>query len=96
MYVLENAMCGFNVRNTETNQTMDFQSDWDYPRLASMFGNHAIMCDCGSTDGTVDCEHKTASAMITEASEWLFDNIDAEVDGRGTFDDYPEECWRDE
>ena len=52
-YVLENAWCGFNVRNTEDGSYLDFQTDWDYPRLASMFGANVI-CDCGATDGTVD------------------------------------------
>ena len=92
-FILESVLCGLQVRNTETRETMDFQIDWDYPRLASMFGNHKVICDCGNTDGTVDCSHKTASAMINEATEWLYDNIGLEVDGRGTFDDYPNECW---
>ena len=91
-YVLENALCGFNVRNTENNTTLDFQTDWDYPCLADMFGANVI-CDCGATDGTVDCPHKTASDMITEAGEWLFYNVGVEADGRGTFDAYPPAMW---
>lgn len=93
-YVLENALCGFNVLNTEDNTTLDFQTDWDFPRLAAMFGGDSI-CGCGNTDGTVDCPHATASAMITEATEWLYDNIGIEADGRGTFDEYPVEMWHE-
>jgi hypothetical protein len=52
------------------------QIDWDYPGLASMFGY--VPCDCGATDGTVDCPHKTASEMIAEAFEYLSEH-DGEV-----------------
>lgn len=45
------------------------QTDWDYPALASRFGY--VPCECGATDGTVDCPHKTASAMIAEAYDHL-------------------------
>jgi hypothetical protein len=50
--------------------------DCDYPKIAEIFGCHAI-CDCGSTDGSVDCDHKTASQMIGEAFSFLDDNIGA-------------------
>jgi hypothetical protein len=43
--------------------------DWDHPGLAQSFGWQP--CDCGCTDGTVDCDHKTASAMIEDAGNFL-------------------------
>jgi hypothetical protein len=50
-----------------------YQSDWDFPGLASLLG--FTPCDCGRTDGTVDCEHKTASEMICEAADFLDDRV---------------------
>lgn len=50
-------------------QTVLVQVDWDFPPLASNFG--FVPCACGETDGTVNCPHKTASEMITEAAEYL-------------------------
>lgn len=54
------------------------QSDWDYAGLASSLG--WIPCKCGRTDGTVNCEHRTVSEMLSEAFDYL-----AERDGQ-TFD----------
>jgi hypothetical protein len=45
-----------------------------YPGLASNFG--FVPCECGRTDGTVDCPHKRASDMIAAAFDFL-----AERDG---------------
>lgn len=45
------------------------QSDWDYPGVASRTG--FVPCDCGATDGTVDCAHHTAFDMISAAYDWL-------------------------
>ena len=45
------------------------QSDWDFPGLASAFG--WVACDCGDTDGTCDCPHRTAGDMISSAAEYL-------------------------
>lgn len=45
------------------------QSDWDYPSVASRTG--FVPCECGATDGTIDCPHHTASEMISAAYEWL-------------------------
>lgn len=57
------------------------QSDWDLPGLASSLGY--VPCECGATDGTVDCDHKKATDMMTEAFDYL-----AERDGT-TFDYNP-------
>jgi hypothetical protein len=46
-----------------------FSVDWDWPFVASYFGY--VPCNCGFTDGTVDCEHKTATQMIGEARQFI-------------------------
>ena len=61
------------------NGTSDFiQLDWNYPFTASRFG--FVPCECGATDGTVDCEHKTATQMISEAYDFLVDHVGETVD----------------
>ena len=45
------------------------QLDYDYPGIASAWGY--VPCECGYTDGTVDCEHKSASDMIADAWSYL-------------------------
>lgn len=59
----------------EHGECVEFvQSDWDYAPLASRLG--WVPCECGHTDGTVDCEHRTASEMLASAYDYL-----AEHDG---------------
>ena len=60
------------------------QTDWDYPGLANSFGWQA--CKCGSTDGTVDCEHKTATQMISEAADYLDSHEGMIINDPGYFD----------
>ena len=60
-----------------------FQSDWDFPGLASTFG--WCPCPCGVTDGTVDCRHRTRSEMIAEAWDYLNDRIGKSVPDPGYF-----------
>ena len=51
-------------------ETVLFQTDWDFPSLASCFGY--VPCEnCDTTDGTIDCAHKTASEMIANAYDYL-------------------------
>lgn len=46
------------------------QSDWDWAGLASTLG--WVPCkECGFTDGTVDCEHRTVTEMLCEAFDFL-------------------------
>ena len=47
------------------------ESDWDYAALASALG--WVPCQCGGTDGTVDCKScgRTVSAMLSEAFDYL-------------------------
>jgi len=89
------APCGFLVCCVDNNGEYDaysdnpqdvalFQTDWEWPSLASNFGY--VPCKCGHTDGTVDCEHKTASQMISDAFDWLCDHEGEIVDDPGYFD----------
>ena len=50
-------------------------SDRNYASLASQFG--WVPCECGATDGTVDCPHRKVSDMLSEAFDFL-----AERDGQ--------------
>ena len=68
----------------EREQSVLIQTDWDYPGTASTFG-WSVGCDC-STDGTVDCLHKTASEHMASAYEYLCDNIGKVVEDPGYFD----------
>lgn len=92
MYRLDSVQIGYTVTDTDTGKSIYYQSDWDYPRLVADFGG-CVTCECGETDGTVDCPHTTASDMITAADNWLFDNDGLEVNGVGTFDDLPLDMW---
>ena len=69
--------CGFLIVKTdgdpysETDSIL-IQSDWDYPGIASRMG--LCPCECGATDGTVDCSHKTATDMISAAYDHIREN----------------------
>jgi hypothetical protein len=52
------------------------QFDWDYAGLASALG--WVPCECGRTDGTFPCAHRSVSQMLAEAFDYL-----AERDGLG-------------
>ena len=71
------------ILEAENGESILIQTDWDYPGVASSFGYQP--CECGFTDGTVDCEHKTASEMITDASEYLDEHIGDTVEDPGYF-----------
>lgn len=58
------------------------QTDWDFPGVASTFG--WCPCHCGTTDGTVDCPHNTASEMIAAAA-YLDDHVGESVEDPGYF-----------
>jgi hypothetical protein len=81
---LEDGQFGtYIVRSIETGDDLLVQTDWDFPSLASAFG--FVSCDCGYTDGTVDCEHKSATQMICEAREYLDDHIGDVAEDPGYF-----------
>lgn len=83
MITLKPEQFGRYIIENDDGQTMLIQTDWDYPSVASAFGWCA--CDCGFTDGTVDCEHRTADEMIVEAREYLDDHIGDTVEDPGYF-----------
>ena len=56
----------YYLLTAEDGREVIFQSDWDYPGLASHFGY--VPCECGTTDGTVCCQHKAVHEMIAAAS----------------------------
>ena len=82
---LESGQFGWDylVVNDETGESILIQTDWDYPGIASTFG--FIPCECGETDGTVDCPHKSATEMINEARDYLNSCIGESVDDPGYF-----------
>jgi hypothetical protein len=47
-----------------TAKTLCVQSDWDFPGLASSFGWES--CECGATDGTIDCKQKHVGDEIED------------------------------
>ena len=59
------------------------QNDWDFPGLATTFG--WTPCPCGTTDGTIDCEHRSVKEMIPEAHEFLRAHTSDTVDDPGYF-----------
>jgi hypothetical protein len=72
------------ISNDKDNRTILIQSDWDFPGVASTFG--WTPCDqCRNTDGTINCEHRTATEMIASAAEYL-DDGPGPVEDPGYFD----------
>jgi hypothetical protein len=60
----------FGLYDVATGESLEFvQSDWDYAGLASRLGWQA--CECGATDGTVDCPHHSVSEMLSSAFDFL-------------------------
>ena len=63
----------------ENGEEIEFvQSDWGYAPLAQRFG--WVPCPCGHTDGTVKCEHRTVSDMLSEAFDYLADRDGEEIE----------------
>ncbi len=71
------------ILEAENGESVLIQTDLDYPGTASSFGY--CPCECGETDGTVDCPHKTASGMILEAHNYLDGHIGDVIDDPGYF-----------
>jgi len=77
---------GCYLLTSEDGRDILIQTDWDHPSVATTFG--WIPCkDCDSTDGTVDCDHKKASDMIQEASQYLDEHEGETVDDPGYFEE---------
>jgi len=83
----------FEIVST-TGQSTLITLDWDYPGIASTFGWSP--CDCGDTDGTVDCDHRTASEMIESATEYLDDHIGDSVTDPGYFENLNSDYFTEE
>jgi len=72
-----NAKIRKELKESQGEETILFQTDWDYPGLARSLGwNGKIsreQCQHRSTDGTIDCGEcgKTASEFIQAAVKWL-------------------------
>tara|TARA_R100000963_G_scaffold33022_1_gene25071 strand:+ start:401 stop:661 length:261 start_codon:yes stop_codon:yes gene_type:complete len=73
----------YTIIDVHTGRDILIQIDWDFPGIASTFG--WIACECGETDGTIDCAHKTATEMIDSAREYLDENIGERAEDPGYF-----------
>ena len=86
LITLESGEFGWDyILRYNSGDSVLIQSDWDYPCVASNFG--WLACDCGETDGTVDCPHRTASEMIAGAAKYLDNHIGDTIDDPGYFED---------
>ena len=77
------ADCGTFLLRAEDGRDVLVQTDWDFPGVASTFGWSP--CPCGSADGTVDCDHRTADEMIASAGEFLRAHSGDTTDDPGYF-----------
>lgn len=73
----------FLLVDVDTGKDILIQTDWEYPAIASDLG--WVACEHGDTDGTVDCEHRTATEMIEEAGNFLRDHIGETFEDPGYF-----------
>ncbi len=74
LYVVNGRPPGHKRRDDESGYkrgecVLFVQSDWDYASLACSLGWSP--CECGRSDGTVNCEHWTASEMLADAFDFL-------------------------
>ena len=67
----------------DPKRTVLIQSDWDFPGIASNLGY--VPCECGTTDGTVSCDHKTVGQMIEEANDFICSHLGQPFDDPGYF-----------
>jgi hypothetical protein len=82
--------CGFLICQDDNDffggrRTVLIQSDGDYPGVATNMGWQA--CECGKTDGTVDCKRckRTASAMLSEAYDFIYTHADEHFDSLNVY-----------
>lgn len=80
--LLEGDFGTFLLRSDDCRELL-IQTDWDFPGVASTFGWSP--CSCGATDGTVDCDHRTADEMITDARAFLRERVGSKTDDPGYF-----------
>jgi len=68
----------------EDGRSALFQTDWDWPSLASNF--EWVPCkQCTGTDGTVDCAHSKASDMMADAYDYLREHCGETIPDPGYF-----------
>ena len=67
----------------ENGRSILLQSDWDFPKVASLFGY--VPCHCRQTDGTIRCDHRTPAVMIPEAVVFLWEHVGDSVEDPGYF-----------
>ncbi len=82
------APCGYLIvqlgaSTRDDERTVLVSTDWDFPGLAGNLG--FVPCECGATDGTVDCPHKTAGEMIEAAQDFLRDHLGEAFEDPGYF-----------
>ena len=80
LVTLESGQFGWDylLVNEKDETVALIQTDWDYPGIASNLG--FVPCDCGATDGTIDCAHHSAMDMIRAAQTFLDDHIGESFD----------------
>ncbi len=75
----------FLLTNNDDGREVFIQTESDFPGIAVNLG--FVPCrDCDSTDGTIDCKHKSAARMISEAANFLKNRDGEEFDDPGYFD----------
>ena len=80
---LQEGVCGTFLLVAANGRTRLVWIDWDFPSLAATFG--WTPCCCGTTDGTIDCEHRSVKEMIPEAQEFLRAHTGDMTDDPGYF-----------
>ena len=72
---------GYRVFIATDGKTHEYttEADYDLPRLAELLGASHVICPCKATDGSIDCEHRTAAEMIAAAGRWIWDTA-GEID----------------
>ncbi len=67
-----------NYDTRDEQRTVLFDSDWDFPSLAGLYGY--VPCECGGSDGTVPCCGKSVDQMMIEATDMLDQNCGVVID----------------
>jgi hypothetical protein len=84
MIRLERAKWYYFLHDEISGKNVIIDTDYDYPGLASNFG--WTPCPfCRETDGTVDCKHRTAGAMMQSAQSFLDKHIGETAEDPGYF-----------
>ena len=82
---VEHAQFGLWLIKAEDGRDILAQLDLDFPGLAQNFG-YVPCTQCGETDGTIDCAHRTVEEMIADAGEFLNEGMDLWIEDPGYFE----------